>query len=158
LGAPADCPISVRHEGGVTLGQASIRNTGTCRPDAKRATQAASSRRCWQWDWVLDLDIESFFDRIDWKLLSVPCAITRIANGCSCTLSDGSLGGARRRVCGIAVNRPVLGTELCEARPWRCYRRRRARILCVCASPSRSHLPKLWSPLSGLPWQGCRDL
>ena len=33
--APADCPIGVRHEGGVTLRQASIRNTGTCRPDAK---------------------------------------------------------------------------------------------------------------------------
>ena len=41
--APADCPIGVRHEGGVTLRQASIRNTGTCRPDAKGATQAASS-------------------------------------------------------------------------------------------------------------------
>jgi len=42
--APADCPIGVRHEGGVTLRQASIRNTGTCRPDAKGETQAAS--RC----------------------------------------------------------------------------------------------------------------
>ena len=26
-------------------------------------------QRCWQRDWVLDLDIESFFDRIDWELL-----------------------------------------------------------------------------------------
>jgi RNA-directed DNA polymerase len=26
-------------------------------------------QRCWQRDWVLDLDIESFFERIDWKLL-----------------------------------------------------------------------------------------
>ena len=41
---PADCPTGVRHEGGVTLRQASIRNTGTCRPDAKGATQAASRR------------------------------------------------------------------------------------------------------------------
>src|SRR5713101_5784125 len=32
---PADCPTGVRHEGGVTLRQASIRNTGTCRFDAK---------------------------------------------------------------------------------------------------------------------------
>jgi len=42
---PADCPIGVRHEGGVTLRQASIRNTGTCRPDAKGASQAASGRK-----------------------------------------------------------------------------------------------------------------
>ena len=43
-GKPADCPTDVRHEGGVTLRQASIRNTGTCRPDAKGETQAASRR------------------------------------------------------------------------------------------------------------------
>jgi hypothetical protein len=42
---PADCPIGVRHEGGVTLRQASIRNTGTCRPDVKGASQAACSRK-----------------------------------------------------------------------------------------------------------------
>jgi hypothetical protein len=42
---PADCPTGVRHEGGVTLRQASIRNTGTCRPDAKGATQTVRSRK-----------------------------------------------------------------------------------------------------------------
>jgi hypothetical protein len=42
--APANCPTGVRHEGGVTLGQASIRNTGTCRSDAKGETQAVSHR------------------------------------------------------------------------------------------------------------------
>src|SRR5207237_8936715 len=26
-------------------------------------------RRCWRHDWVLDLDIKSFFDEIDWGLL-----------------------------------------------------------------------------------------
>jgi RNA-directed DNA polymerase len=30
---------------------------------------AVARQRCWRYDWVLDLDIESFFDRIDWKLL-----------------------------------------------------------------------------------------
>jgi RNA-directed DNA polymerase len=30
---------------------------------------AVARQRCWQRDWVLDLDIESFFERIDWKLL-----------------------------------------------------------------------------------------
>ena len=26
-------------------------------------------QRCWASDWVLDLDIKSFFDEIDWELL-----------------------------------------------------------------------------------------
>jgi RNA-directed DNA polymerase len=26
-------------------------------------------KRCWRYDWVLDLDIKSFFDSIDWELL-----------------------------------------------------------------------------------------
>ena len=39
---PADGPTGVRHEGGVTSRQASVRNTGTCRPDAKGETQAVS--------------------------------------------------------------------------------------------------------------------
>ena len=41
---PAYCPTGVRHEGGVTSRQASVRNAGTCRPDAKGETQAVSSR------------------------------------------------------------------------------------------------------------------
>ena len=42
---PADGPTGVRHEGGVTSRQASVRNTGTCRPDAKGETQAVSRRK-----------------------------------------------------------------------------------------------------------------
>jgi hypothetical protein len=42
---PADCPTGVRHEGGVTLRQASIRNTGTRRSDGKGETQAVSHRK-----------------------------------------------------------------------------------------------------------------
>jgi hypothetical protein len=41
---PADGPTGVRHEGGVTSRQASVRNTGTCRPDAKGETQAVNRR------------------------------------------------------------------------------------------------------------------
>jgi hypothetical protein len=44
-GEPADCPTGVRHEGGVTLRQASIRNTGTRRSDGKGETQAVSHRK-----------------------------------------------------------------------------------------------------------------
>jgi hypothetical protein len=42
---PAYCPTDVRHEGGVTLGRASIRNTGTCRSDVKGEIQAAITAR-----------------------------------------------------------------------------------------------------------------
>ena len=43
-GKPADCSTGARHEGGVTLVQASVRNVGTCRPDAKGEAQADSLR------------------------------------------------------------------------------------------------------------------
>ena len=43
--APVYCPTGVRHEGGVTLRQASIRNTGTRRPDVKGVLQVASLRK-----------------------------------------------------------------------------------------------------------------
>ena len=42
--APVYCPTGVRHEGGVTLRQASIRNAGTCRSDVKGEIQAVSHR------------------------------------------------------------------------------------------------------------------
>lgn len=37
----------------------------------RSAHQALSvaRQRCWRYDWVLDLDIQSFFDTIDWELL-----------------------------------------------------------------------------------------
>ncbi len=41
-GKPDYCPTGVRHEGGVTLIQALVRNVGTCRPDAKGEVQADS--------------------------------------------------------------------------------------------------------------------
>ena len=41
----AHCPTGVRHEGGVTLIQALMRNVGTCRPDAKGEAQAKGLRK-----------------------------------------------------------------------------------------------------------------
>jgi hypothetical protein len=38
-GWPDCCPGGIRHEGGVTLNQASLWNAGTCRPDVKGETQ-----------------------------------------------------------------------------------------------------------------------
>ena len=38
-GYPAYCPGGIRHEGGVTLVQARMRNMGTCRPDVKGGIQ-----------------------------------------------------------------------------------------------------------------------
>jgi hypothetical protein len=40
---PADCPTGVRHEGGVTLRQASLRNTGTCRSRVPRRSTGAET-------------------------------------------------------------------------------------------------------------------
>jgi hypothetical protein len=42
---PADGPLGIRHKGGVTLAQASVRNLGTCRPDAKGEIQAEGLRK-----------------------------------------------------------------------------------------------------------------
>src|SRR4051812_28681660 len=41
---PADGPTGVRHEGGVTLRQAPIRNTGTRRPDVKGDPQGSAAK------------------------------------------------------------------------------------------------------------------
>src|SRR6202012_2813886 len=38
-GWPDFCPGGIRHKGGVTRNQASMRNAGTCRPDAKGEIQ-----------------------------------------------------------------------------------------------------------------------
>ena len=43
-GCPDFGPGGIRHEGGVTLRQAFARNVGTCRPDAKGASQAGGPR------------------------------------------------------------------------------------------------------------------
>jgi hypothetical protein len=43
-GKPADCSTGARHEGGVTLDQASVRNVGTCGPDAKGEARADGLR------------------------------------------------------------------------------------------------------------------
>jgi hypothetical protein len=42
---PADGPIGIRHIGGMTLIQASVRNLGTCRPDAKGEIQTEGLRK-----------------------------------------------------------------------------------------------------------------
>ena len=43
-GLPVYCPTGTRHEGGVTLILALVRNVGTCRPDAKGEIQANGLR------------------------------------------------------------------------------------------------------------------
>ena len=44
-GRPDFCPDDIRHEGGVTLNQASAWNMGTCRSDAKGEIQAGGPRK-----------------------------------------------------------------------------------------------------------------
>lgn len=36
-------------------------------PDIQKTRQ-----RCWRFDWVLDIDVQSYFDSIDWELLLKP--------------------------------------------------------------------------------------
>jgi hypothetical protein len=42
---PADGPFGIRHKGDVTLIQASVRNLGPCRPDAKGEIQVEGLRK-----------------------------------------------------------------------------------------------------------------
>ena len=42
-GEPDEYSTGVRHEGGVNVDQASLRNVGTCRPDAKGEAQVAET-------------------------------------------------------------------------------------------------------------------
>ena len=47
-------------------------------------------QRCWQYDWVIDLDIKGFFDSIPHDLLLGQCASTRRSDGWCSTSSGGS--------------------------------------------------------------------
>ena len=42
-GEPVECSTGVRHEGGVNLDQALVRNVRTCRSDAKGEAQVADT-------------------------------------------------------------------------------------------------------------------
>jgi RNA-directed DNA polymerase len=44
-------------------------------------------RRCWQYDFVLDIDVKGFFDSIDWELLVKAVRSIRIVRGC-CFISS----------------------------------------------------------------------
>jgi RNA-directed DNA polymerase len=60
------------------------------RPGKSAIDAVAKAReRCWRYDWVLDLDIRSFFDSLDWELPSRPFGIIPTAHGCSSTSSAG---------------------------------------------------------------------
>ena len=50
-GLPVYGSTGVRHEGGVILIQAWVRNVGTCRSDAKGEAQGANGVRLWLFDY-----------------------------------------------------------------------------------------------------------
>jgi RNA-directed DNA polymerase len=50
---------------------------------------AKARQRCWDQDWVLDLDIKSFFDEIDWELLMRAVRLHTGCQWCFFTLSGG---------------------------------------------------------------------
>ena len=39
---------------------------------------ATTRKRCWQTDWVIDLDIRGFFDNLDHELVLRPCGVHRL--------------------------------------------------------------------------------
>ena len=45
--------------------------------------------RCWRQDWVLDLDLKSFFDSVPWDLTLKAVATTPTSAGSFCTWSGG---------------------------------------------------------------------
>lgn len=79
---------------------------------------AKARQRCWDRDWVLDLDIKSFFDEIDWELLMR--AVRRHTDcrwvllylerwlGAPVSMPDGTLVGRERGTPQGAVVSPVL--------------------------------------------------
>ena len=79
-------------------------------------------RRCWDYDWVLDLDIKSFFDEIDWGLLML--AVRRHTDckwvllylqrwlEAPVSMPDGRWSIAKRGTPQGAVVSPVLGESV----------------------------------------------
>ncbi|MEU7900398.1 reverse transcriptase domain-containing protein [Nonomuraea sp. NPDC049152] len=50
-------------------------------------------RRCWKRDWVIDLDVASFFDSVPWHLIIKAVRLTPTPGGWCCISS----GGCKRR-------------------------------------------------------------
>ena len=46
-------------------------------------------RRCWERDWVVDLDVKGFFDNLDWSLLMKALRKHTQCKGFFCTSRDG---------------------------------------------------------------------
>ena len=51
-----------------------------------------AGQRCWKYDWIIDLDVQKFFDEVPWDLM-VQCGAGghRLPAGCCCTSSGGWL-------------------------------------------------------------------
>jgi len=46
---------------------------------------AVCRRRCWKYDWVVDLDIQAFFDTVPWDRVLAAVAVHTDAAWCCCT-------------------------------------------------------------------------
>ena len=46
---------------------------------------AVCRQRCWKYDWVIDLDVQKFFDAVPWDLMVGRCRRSPTAAGCCCT-------------------------------------------------------------------------
>jgi RNA-directed DNA polymerase len=57
---------------GYRPGKSALEAVGTCR------------QRCWEFDWVIDLDVQKFFDTVSWTSWSRRCRWSPTAHGCCC--------------------------------------------------------------------------
>ena len=52
---------------------------------------AVCRQRCWKYDWVIDLDVQKFFDTVPWDLMVKAVRRSPTAGGCCCMSSGGWL-------------------------------------------------------------------
>ena len=89
---------------------------------ASRPTDAlaACRRRCWKYDWIIDLDVQKFFDTVPWDL--VVRAVRggdRLPAGCCCMSSGGWLRRCSTRTARLSSETRELRKDRRSRRSWR---------------------------------------
>ena len=89
--------------------------------DARHDALAACRQRCWKYDWMIDLDVQKFFDSAPWDLVVRAVQAVTDCPGCCCMSSGGWL-----RRCSTRTAR--LSSETRELRKGRRFRRSLANL------------------------------
>jgi hypothetical protein len=71
----------------------------------------AARERCWRYDWVLDLDLKSFFDSIDWELMRGDPSPYGLSVGAACQSAwKKRPGSARKKDPSVALDQACPGS------------------------------------------------